>query len=257
MTLKFNEKTHRYWLDGKPIPGVTGLIKGGIPTPALTYWSARTVAEYVADNEAEVEQLRGMGRSSMVAALKEVPWTARDTAAVRGTDVHALAEELVHGREVQVPEHLTGYVEGYVRWLDEWQPTPILTERPVASRKWWYAGTFDLIADMHGERWLLDVKTAKGIYGEVALQTDAYRNAEFYMDTDGNEQPMPEGITRLGALHVLDTGTNLLPLDSTGAPFKDFLHAAWTANASKRIKAYVGEPLHEPPFSSELTAGAV
>ena len=68
MTLKFNAKTHRYWLDGKPIPGVTGLIKGGIPAPALTYWSARTVAEYVADNAEHVEQLRVMGRGPMVAA---------------------------------------------------------------------------------------------------------------------------------------------------------------------------------------------
>jgi hypothetical protein len=50
VTLKFSEKAHRYWCDGKPIPGVTTLIKGGLPAPALVYWSARSVAEYVADN---------------------------------------------------------------------------------------------------------------------------------------------------------------------------------------------------------------
>jgi hypothetical protein len=256
VTLKFNPKTHRYWLDGKPIPGVTTLISGGVPKPQLTYWSARTVAEWVADNEAEVEQLRSMGRGPMVNALKEVPWHKRDTAAVRGTDVHRLAEDLVHGREVEVPEHLADYVEGYVRWLDEWQPVPVLTERPVASRRWWYAGTFDLIADMCGERWLLDIKTASAIYGETALQTDAYRNAEFYLADDDTEQPMPEGISRLGALHVQETGTVLVPLDSSGAAFKDFLHAAWISNATKRIKGYVGEPLHAPPVPDSQTAGA-
>ena len=52
MTIKFSEKAHRYWLDGKHIPGVTTLIKGGIPAPALTYWAARTVAEWVADHDA-------------------------------------------------------------------------------------------------------------------------------------------------------------------------------------------------------------
>jgi hypothetical protein len=30
----------------------------------------------------------------MVAALKEIPWQKRDEAAIRGTDVHALAEPI-------------------------------------------------------------------------------------------------------------------------------------------------------------------
>jgi len=248
VTLKFNAKTHRYWLDGKPIPGVTGLIKGGIPAPALTYWSARTVAEYVADNAEHVEQLRVMGRGPMVAALKEVPWQARDEAAIRGTDVHALAERLVHGDEVDVPEHLADHVEGYVRWLDTWQPTVVLTEQSVANSTHWYAGRFDLIADIAATRWLLDVKTAKGVYGENALQCDAYRNAEFYVSDDDPDThlPMPEGIERLGVIHVTAAGSQLIPLDSSGAPFRDFLHAAWIARREKDIKGYVGQPLDAP-----------
>ena len=103
MTLKFSPGNHSYRLDGKPVPGVTTLLKGGIPAPALVYWSAKQVAEYVADNEDHVAQLRSMGRNPMVAALKSVPWETRDTAAVRGTDVHALAEQLVHGNEVRCP----------------------------------------------------------------------------------------------------------------------------------------------------------
>lgn len=245
MTLKFNAKTHRYWLDGKPIPGVTSLLSGGIPKPQLTYWAARTVAEYVADNPDHVDQLRTMGRGPMVAALKETPWQARDEAAVRGTDVHALAERLVHGDEVAVPEHLADHVDGYVRWLDTWQPTAILTERSVANATHWYAGRFDLVADIHGTRWLLDYKTSSGVYGENALQLDAYRNAEFYVeDTDPDTHlPMPEGIERLGVVHIRADGTDLVPVDSSGAPFRDFLHAAWIARRANDIKGYVGEPL--------------
>lgn len=248
MTLKFNANAHRYWLDGKSIPGVTTLIKGGVPAPALTYWAARSVAEWVADHPAECEALRAMGRHKMVAALKESPWEVRDTAAVRGTEVHALAERLVHGAEVVVPEHLAGYVEGYVRFLDAWQPTPILTEHSVANRTHWYAGRFDLIADMDGSRWMLDVKTAKAIYGDNALQVDAYRNAEFYVTDDDPEThlPMPEGIERLGIIHVRPDGTDLIPVDSTGQPFRDFLHAAWISKAKDRIKEYVGDALPAP-----------
>ena len=254
MSIRFSEKAHRYWLDGKPIPGVTTLIKGGVPAPALTYWAAKTVAEWVADHDAEVEQLRGMGRNAMVAALKETPWAARDEAAVRGTDVHALAEELVHGREVDVPEHLLGYVEGYARWLDLWQPTPVLVEKMVANRKHWYAGRFDLIADISGTRWMLDVKTAKGVYGDNALQVDAYRNADFWQDDAGDEQPMPDGIERLGVIHVQPSGSQLVPLESDGSAFRDFLHAAWTGRREKQRKAYVGEPLTSPEPETEDTA---
>lgn len=248
MTLKFSPGNHRYWLDGKPIPGVTSLIKGGVPAPALMYWSAKSVAEWVADHPDECESLRSMGRYKMVAALKETPWEQRDTAAVRGTEVHALAERLVHGGEIDVPDHLTGFVEGYVRFLDAFQPAPVLTEKSVANVQHWYAGRFDLIADMGGARWMLDVKTAKGVYGDNALQVDAYRNAEFYVldDDPDTHLPMPEGIERLGVLHVTDSGTELIPLDSTGDPFRVFLHAAFVAKKKDAIKAYVGDALPAP-----------
>ena len=47
---------------------------------------------------------------------------------------------------------------------------------------------------------------------------------------------MPEGITRLGALHITDAGTTLIPLrsDGGGRPFRDFLHAAYIAKRDKQ-----------------------
>lgn len=244
--LQFYEKSHRYKLDGQWIPGVTTLIGDGLPKKALMYWSARTVAEYVADNPDAVDHLRTMGRGPMVAALKETPWQKRDDAAARGTEVHALAERLVHGEPVDVPEHIDGHVEGYARWLDAEQPEPIWTERPVASRKWWYAGTFDLIANLRGETWLLDVKTSSSVYGDTALQLAAYANADFLLTPDGVEEPLPP-ITRLGILHVRWDGTDLYPIKGDiETPFKDFLHAAWTAKGKDRIKGYLAEPLTAP-----------
>ena len=247
MTIKFNEKVHRYWVDGKQIPGVTTLLGKGLPKPALPYWSAKMVAEYVAANPDEIETLRGMGEGPMVAALKGIPWQKRDEAAVRGTDVHALAELLVHGAEVEVPEHLVDHVTGYSRWLDAFGVVPILTERSVANRALWYAGRFDLIADMGGCRWMLDVKTSKGVYGETAMQTDAYRNAEVYVEDDDpdTELPMPEGIERLGVIHVTEGGTALYPLQSDGEPFRVFKHVAYLAKKRDAIDAFINEPITE------------
>lgn len=247
-SLKFSEKAHRYWLDGRPIPGVTTLLKG-IPKPALAYWSAKAVAEYVADNPDKVEALRDMGRGPMVNALKGVPWEARDKAAVRGTDVHSLAERLVHGEAVEVPEHLADHVDGYCRWLDRFEPVPLLTERPIGNREHWYAGRFDLIACIGGTTWGLDVKTSAAIYGETAAQLAAYMHAEFYVDVDGFEQPMP-AVERYGALHVTESGTTLVPLDSTEAPWRVFLHAAWVFRQEAAIKAFVLDPIDSPEASA-------
>ena len=59
--LVFYPKSHRYKLDGQWVPGVTTLIGKGLPKPALPYWSAKTVAEWVADNPDLTEDLKRMG----------------------------------------------------------------------------------------------------------------------------------------------------------------------------------------------------
>ena len=236
---------HSYKLDGKPVKGVTTLLNAGLPKPALTRWAAKTVAEWVADNPDDLDVLRRNGRGPLVDFLKAVPWQARDEAAVRGTEVHALGERLVHGDEVEVPEHLAAHVEGYVTWLDLWQPEPIWTERPIGSRKWWYAGTFDLIAKMCGQTWLLDIKTSRGVYGDTSLQLAAYANAEFLLDDDGKEQPLPP-IDRLGVIHVTASGTELYPVADPAAAWKDALHVFWVAKGADRIKEQITDPMHEP-----------
>jgi hypothetical protein len=169
---------------------------------------------------------------------------------VRGTDVHALAEELIHGRDVEVPEHLAGYVEGYVRWLDLWQPEVILTERPVANRQWWYAGKFDVIYRLKDGRVVMaDNKTSNGVYGETALQLAAYNGAEFFSDEDENEQPLPES-DGLAVIHITPHGTELYEVNDPAAAWKDWLHVLWTAKAEQRIKDQIGNPAQPPSVAS-------
>lgn len=251
MTLKFNEASHRYWLDGKPVQGVTTLLSKGLPKPAIPYWAASTVAEYVIDNPEGVEQLRSMGRAPAIAALKNVPWEKRDTAAIKGTDIHALAEQIVHGNEVEVPAHLLGYVEGYARFLDTWGIEPIVTEVPIANRKHQYAGKLDVIGAMSGETWLLDWKSSKGVYGETALQTAAYAEGEFYVNQGewDVELAMPH-IDRIGVVHITEDGSHLYDLGDIAAAFKVFTHVAYLAKKTDWIKELVKEPMSEPQEGS-------
>lgn len=245
MTLKFNAKSHRYWLDGKPIPGVTTLLGKGLPKPALPYWAAKCVAEFVVDEPEQVEQLRSLGRGPAVAALKAIPWQARDEAAVRGTAVHEIAEHVVHGQEVDVPDHLIAHVEGYARWLDEFGVEPVLTERQVAHRQLWYAGTFDLIATIRGVTWGLDLKTSKGVYGSTALQVAAYMGAEFYVTADGEEKPLPH-VDRLGVVHITEAGTQLRPFKDKEAAWKDWRHVSWVASRIPAIDDQLEDAMEAP-----------
>jgi hypothetical protein len=259
--LVFYEKSHRYRLDGKWVPGVTTLIKQGLPNEALKYWSARTVAEWVADHPGLADQLWEFGgRGPMVALLKEVPWQRRDTAAVRGTDVHALAERLVHGEEVRVPDHLTGYVRSCVRFLDEWQPTPLVVERPLAHRVDWWAGKPDLFASLPDGRVILfDWKTtASGIWPETAFQLSAYSHAQFYLAEDGTELPIPQ-VDLCAAVHLTPDGYEVVPVKADDDVYAEFLAITKVAAAAKRAKGskttqgYVLAPL-TPPSSIEGAA---
>lgn len=240
---------HWYKVDGTKYDGVTTLIKDGLPKPALMYWSARSVAEYVADNLDQVAAMGPMGRQSIVAALKEVPWTARDTAAAKGTEVHALAEQLVHGDEIEVPEHLAGFVESCVKFLDEWKVRPLAVEAPVAHRRWRYAGTVDLFAEITGpngtERAVLDYKTAaSGVWPETALQLAAYRHAEAYLDADGQEQTVADlNLTASYAVWLRADGYDVIPLDTSNEVFRAFTHVAYVARRARQAKSWVGEAI--------------
>jgi recombinational DNA repair protein RecT len=72
---------------------------------------------------------------------------------------------------------------------------------------------------------LLDIKTTRsGIFGEVGLQLAAYRNAEFYIDADGKEQPMPR-TTWAGAIWVRADGYDLVPVESGPDVYRVFRYA--------------------------------
>jgi hypothetical protein len=231
--LKFYEASHRYKLDGQWVPGVTTIL-GVLDKPAIPKWAATQVAEYVADNPDGVDTLRQMGRGPMVQALKGLPWAKRDTAAVRGTDVHDFAERIVKGETVEVPEHLAGYVEGAVAFMDDYGITPVLVEAVVGSREHRYAGKLDLIADStRHPRAIYDYKTtASGIYGSTAWQNAAYAFAEFHGE-GGVETPMADlHIEASFGVHLRPDGYSVHPLKYGPDVFDEFvaIRAAYDAN---------------------------
>lgn len=247
---------HGYWIDGKRATGVTTALKA-LPKD-LSRWGARTVAEYVVANPAEVTaMIRNRGQVPALDFMVALPKQALRNASTRGTKVHKLAERVVTGEEVEVPVELEGYVASYIRFLDEFGGVEVASELVVANRTHNYAGTLDSIQDIPGiGRVLVDYKTSNGIYGETALQVAAYRNAEVYLDGDGNEQPMIP-VEHTYVLHIQSDGYAFYPLlDTDGTAFDAFLSALDTyrrciqeVRGTKRIEAFIGLPV-EPPTRS-------
>lgn len=260
--LTFTHNGHRYKLDGLPVTGVTTLIGGGVPKPALIRWAPKVVAEWVTDSDHREELDELLAGDPTVAAriLKELPTKARDEAGVRGTAVHALAEQLATTGEVEAPNELAGYVEGYAKFLDDWQITAVLTERPCGNRADWYAGTFDLIATSpflaDGKPVMIDLKTSRSVYGETALQNAAYSKAEFH-GLAGAEEPMPD-VAATYVAHVRDGHTDLYQLaadrEQIDAQYGMFLAASYTHKTTKAREAFITEPLAAPNTETEKAA---
>jgi hypothetical protein len=240
---------HRYKIDGKWAIGVTTALKG-IPKDALKHWAAKLVAEHVVDNIYDVKKmLDSGGRLPTIYFLKELPNQRRDDAAVRGTDVHALAEKYIKGEPIEVPEHLEAYVRGYAQYIDDWNPATVHEELVVANRAHGYAGTLDSIQDIPTlGRALVDYKTSNYVYGEHALQVAAYRHADIYIDTDGNEHPMLE-VDRTFVLHIKPDDYDLIPVETGDAVFRKYLaaQANYVENVqSKKLDKLIGLPLERP-----------
>ena len=236
---------HSYLLDGEPADGVTWIIGDGVPKKALIDWAARTTAGYAVDHW---DDLLTLTPSERLRTLEKARWIDRDSAAVRGTDVHRLAHRLAAGQEVDVPDHLVDHVDAYLRFTEDWQPEEILVEAVVGNRQWRYMGTLDLVARLtDGQLWILDWKTAaSGIWPESALQLAAYRRADFWLDQEGIEQPLPD-IDTAGCVWLRADGYDLIPVDTSDETFRIFLYAQQVARFTRQSReTYVGEALTPP-----------
>jgi hypothetical protein len=213
-------KGHSYLLDGEKVPGVTRENDEGYPKPALVNWAANVTCDFLLDRWDELKDLTPSARDKI---LRRARWDYLDEAAQRGKLAHVLIQKLARGEEVEPPEDLLGYVDAYLRFVDEWTPREVLIEAPVFSREFRYAGTLDVVAYLaDGRSWLLDWKTGgKGPFPEHVLQLAAYRYADFWLDGDGNEQPMPV-IDRAGFVWIRDGEYDLLPADADDDAFSVF-----------------------------------
>jgi hypothetical protein len=154
----------QFYKNGKGIilPGVTTVIGEQLG------WNKRTL----------------MGWARREALAGNDPDAISQQAADIGTVTHKMVECHIAGSKFDKGEWPPNDVEkaenGYLAFL-EWEDTYKVRyealEIEVISEAYMYGGTADIIATTADKRILIDLKTSKGVYPEMAIQVAAYREA--------------------------------------------------------------------------------
>ncbi|WP_330478668.1 hypothetical protein OG301_26685 [Streptomyces platensis] len=207
---------------GVTVPGVTSVI-GMLPKQDfLGPWQAGMAADLAIDS---FDYLKDMAARDRAGARRYIAGAARRYTEVRsklGSRAHDVFERLMAGEEVDyVHPDIVNHVEHFRQFLVAVNPELVRAEDVAWSYEHEYAGSFDAILriwvtvdskgalkitpDRSGTPILVmvDYKTSKSTYSDVALQLAAYRYADVIIDPEGNEEPMPE-IESAAVLHITD-----------------------------------------------------
>jgi len=143
--------------------------KEGVYYPSVT-----TILQYMPKNKFFESWLKDVGHNSDLIMRR---------AGKQGTQVHEACEQLVLGNEVSWMDDYGNARYSQIVWemilkfADFWRthkPELISAEDFVWSDEHKYAGTADLVVKMHGEIWLLDIKTSNSVHKSFDLQLSAY-----------------------------------------------------------------------------------
>lgn len=226
------------------VPGVTSVV-GMLPKDFLKFWAAKLTAETAVENLGAVVNLALTDPEGAVDYLKRAPMRNTGKAADLGTDVHDLVEREFSGEDIgRIHPDLQPFILGAREFVTEFEPEFLHLERTVWSREHGYAGSFDIIAKVGDEIVIIDTKTTRsGVHADVALQLSAYARADFMIDADGNEEPLPD-IDTGAVLHLRPEGWKVVPVSITDDIFEVFLSLLpvlqWERETKKGV---IGKPV--------------
>lgn len=273
-----------YTINGQSLWSVTTILANGLPKPAIAGWQAKTIAEFAVANHRTIAAMLDAVRlrrvedgttfvvsdpdavQAAVDWLKNSPWRESERKMHLGSAVHAEAEAVQLGTPRPEPlPTVAPFVESFRHFLDDFSPAIELTEATVFSIAESYAGTLDAIMTIGGRRLLVDFKTGKAIYPDVALQLAAYGHAESILLDDGTTVPMLP-VDGAAALHLReydparpdDRGYSLIPVDAGAAAWDAFRFVRevmrWMEDTSKGV---LSQPLGTPEAVAFLYAETI
>ena len=230
-----NRSGRRYMIpdpapDGPPIecPSVTTIINN-INKPALVNWAALEVAKFAAT---EKEAWTKLEETAAIDVLKRAPYRNSKGKMDIGSAVHIAIDAHLKDRTPagvqEAPEigdlDLLPWIAGALRFLDDHVDRILRSEVTFVNLTYRYAGTGDLVARLKdGRVAVIDWKTGKRLYPEVALQLAAYANNEFCVEADGSRYNLAPITTAVGVHLDGEAGYTAQPVELSDQLFKTFV----------------------------------
>jgi len=180
------------------VPSVTSILKA-LNKPAIGPWMAKMEREACILTAWDIHQSRQNGSLASKEAFTD-HFTLRlgkekaglkkmNEAADLGSEAHKRIEWLIRqelqlevGDEPPCRDEALWAVMAYEDWRKQVNMAPLLTEKVVYSKRYKYAGTMDLAAEIDTFPFgrvhaVIDFKSSSGIYPEMLLQNAAYTHA--------------------------------------------------------------------------------
>lgn len=198
-TISYTDEDHKYQIDGEPVTGVTTLLGACLPKGGLDWWAARLVCSGVVELAARGLYPEDAQDAEDLLRAHGLWFTQiKSDAAARGTAVHDAFERLGSGEKIRLSDYgeQRGYVQAINKWWLERSPEMVAQELSVGSKRFGFAGRFDLLCRIDGDLWLVDLKTSKRVYDSHHWQLGLY---SFGCEEAGYEMPDRLGVLRVDA----------------------------------------------------------
>ena len=181
--LKFFPEKHIYSVNDKVVYGVTSII-GVLDKPALIYWAVNMAVDFLGNNWQAGKSYDEVEIKTLLEDARRAHRIRKDKTADIGEMIHSWIEKYIRARIEKKPvpkkpvnKEMKNAIDGFFNWAKKNKVELINCEQKIYSKKYKYAGTYDLEAMVDGKRTIIDFKTGKAIYPEMVLQASAYLQA--------------------------------------------------------------------------------
>ena len=199
--LTFDEEKHLYAHDGNPIPSVTQIL-----------------GQFLKVGNVYIDVFTGA----------TIPADVFEAAGVWGTAVHKMLHYYLDNDLDfdSLSDEMRNTLENrFWRWADDYKVEVISHEEKLYSKKYGFAGTYDLKCKIKGKTWLVDYKT--GAYGMAGPQLAAYIQLD--------KENYKGGMRHRAVLHLPKSGDGYKFIPQTGlSDWSFFMARLNTYNFTRR-----------------------